>query len=135
MALKGISLLNAPTSASWTGGTATVFNEDGTPVATGVRVSDSVETDLRLKKHITFKNRNAQLQSDGTFSKARKDIVVTIPFELADGTISYQVVRLSVEFHPEYSATAGNLDNLRHFGAQVLLDAETDDYFDHGSVS
>lgn len=134
MALDGITLLNAPTSASWTGGTAITFQSDGTPVATGIHVSDTTETDYRLKKHATFKNRNAKLQSDGSFSKTRKDVVLTIPFELADGSMSYQVARVSLEFHPEFSAVAGNLGNLRHYAAQCLLDSETDNYYNYGSV-
>jgi hypothetical protein len=134
MALSGISLLDGVTSNSFTGGTALVFEKDGTPVATGVHVSDTTETDLRLKKHITFKNVNTKLQSDGSFSKSRRSMVLTIPFELADGSISYQVFRGEIEFHPEFAAVAGNLDNLRYFGAQVLTDSETDTYFDHGSV-
>jgi len=134
MSIDGISILDKPTSVTWTGGTATTFESDGTPVATGIRVSDTVETDLRLKKHITYKNVGAKIQSDGSFSKARKFIIVTIPFELADGSISYQVVRTECEFHPEFAAIAGNLDNLRHYGAQSVLDSEVDTYFDHGSV-
>jgi hypothetical protein len=134
MSLNGISLLDAATACAASGGSALVFEDDGTPVATGVHVSDTTETDLRLKKHITFKNRNAQLQSDGSFSKTRKDTVLTIPFELADGSISYQVVRTQTEAHPQFAAVAGNMDNLRFMGAQVLVDSETDSYYDHGST-
>lgn len=134
MSINGISILDSPTSVAWTGGVATSFEDDGTPVATGIRVSDTSETDLRLKQHMTFKNVNAKLQSDGSFSKARKYINVTIPFELADGSISYQALRIEAEFHPEFAAVAGNLKNLRHRGGQACLDSETDTYWDHGST-
>ena len=134
MSLNGISLLDGVTSYTPTGGTALVFEDDGTPVATGIHVSDTTETDLRLKKHITFKNVNPKQQSDGKFSKARRSSILTIPFELADGSVSYQVVRQEVEFHPEYAAVAGNLTNARLLGAQMLIDAETDTFYDHGST-
>jgi len=134
MSIDGISLLEAPTGVTWTAGTATVFEHDGTPVATGIRVADVSETDLRLQKHAVFKNRNTSLQADGSFSKTRKNMSITIPFECADGSISYQVVRCEVETHPEFSAVAGNMTLLRYFGAQLFTDPELDNYYDHNSV-
>jgi hypothetical protein len=134
MSLDGISLLEAPTSVAWTAGTATVFEHDGTPVATGIRVADLTETDLRLQKHCVFKNKNTQMQSDGSFSKIRKNISFTIPFELADGSISYQVFRGEFELHPEFVAVAGNVSNLRNYAGQIILDSETDNYYNHNSV-
>lgn len=135
MSLSGISLLDAPTSVAWTGGTATVFEKDGTPVATGLRVTETTETDPRLQMHVTFKSQPHQMQSDGTFSKSKRRFVVTIPFELADGTIDYQTFRGELFAHPEFMAVAGNLDNLRHLAGQCILDAETDNYYDYGSTS
>lgn len=134
MSIDGMSVLNAATSMSVTGGTATTFEVDGTPVATGVRVSDTVETDLRLKKHFTFKRNAAKLQSNGTFSKEKRSVVLTIPAELADGSISYQVARVEFEYHPEFSAVAADLLNLRLLAAQAITDAELDNFYQHGST-
>lgn len=132
--LNGITLMNGATGVSVTAGTSLVFEDDGTPVNAGIRVSDQSELDLRLKKHLTFKNFNSQMQSNGTFSKARKFIILTIPFELADGSISYQVIRTEAELHPEFVAVAANLLNFRLLGAQVLTDAEADSFWAHGST-
>lgn len=133
--LDGISLLDAPTSVAWTGGTATVFEKDGTQVATGLRVSETTETDPRLQMHVTFKSQPHQKQNDGSFSKERRRFVLTIPHELADGTIEYATFKGELAAHPEYMATAGNLDNLRHLAGQCILDAEADNYYDFGSTS
>jgi hypothetical protein len=134
MSINGITLLNEATAVSLTGGTGIVFEDDSTPVATGIRVSDTDETDLRLKKHVTFKNRNAQMQGDGSFSKARKDVILTVPFELADGSISYQVFRGQCELHPEFVAVAANLANFRYLAVQTISDSELDKFYAHGST-
>lgn len=135
MPLNGISLLDAPTSVAWTGGTATVYDKDGTVVSNGLRVSDSSESDPRVRGHITFKGNPHRQLSDGSFNKAKRDIIITVPFALADGSYSYQVVRISMETHPEFEAASGVMDNLRHLAGQCILDAETDDFFDYGSTS
>lgn len=130
MSIDGISLLMDPTSVAWTGGTATSFETDGTPVTNGIHVADMSESDFRVRTHVTYKNRNPVRQADGTFSKGKKDIILTIPFELASGDISYQVVRIGFEIHPEFTG----LDNLRHLAGQAVLDAEVDNFFVYGSV-
>lgn len=132
--LDGMVILNAPTSVSWTGGTAVTFESDGSSVANGTHIVDTSATDWRTQSHITYKSRRPVVQGDGSFSKARREGVFTLPFILADGTVSYQVVRISIEAHPEFAAIAGNISRLRHFGGQMFLDSETDDFFNVGST-
>lgn len=133
MPINGMIILDSPTP-SFTGGTGVTYEDDGTPVATGIHISDTTETDQRLKKHITFKNKNGALQNNGTFSKFVRKAVGTIPFVLADGTISYQVVRIELEAHPEYASDPSRLANLRCFGGQLILDGDTDKFYQHGST-
>lgn len=130
--LDGISLLNSPTSVAWTGGTATVFETDGTPVRNGIHVADVAEANFLIRKHITFKNRNPVRQGNGTYSKGYRDTIVTIPIVLADGTVSYQVGRAYFEIHPE--ATAATQLNLRHLVGQTVLDSEVTNFYVSGST-
>lgn len=132
MPINGMSVLNTPSSVAWTGGTATVFVDDGTPVATGIHVADQSSTDFRTRKHLTYKNRNPVKQPDGSYSKGRKSINVTVPIALADGSYSYQVARIEFEIHPELDAAG--VSNLRHLAGQAILDSEVDNFFTFGSV-
>lgn len=133
MAINGMQLLMNPTSVAWTGGTATSFETDGTPVATGIHVADMSEADFRLRTHITFKNRNPVLQPDGSWSKGKKDVILTIPREQTDGTIVFDVARVSLEINA--STSTADASNLRHLIAQAILDSELDAYYIYGSTN
>lgn len=135
MPLDGMSILDQPSGHSLTDGTPLAFERSGQTIANGVRVSDTTETDWRLKKIATFKSVDTNLQSDGSYSKARRSVTVKVPFILADGTTSSQLVRVEAEIHPEFAAVAGNLSNLRYLGAQVLIDSDTDSFYNNGTLS
>jgi hypothetical protein len=124
--------MNDATGISVTGGTGTVYEDDGLEVRNGIHVVDTTEADFLDRKHITLRNRPYSLQSDGSYSKGVRSIVVTMPHELADGTRSFGVVRLSFELHPEL--TAAQINELRRLAAQVANDAETDNFFLYGST-
>lgn len=134
MPIDGMSILFEPTSASWTGGTPTSYETDGSEVNGGVVVADTSEVDFRLRTTFTAKNRKPIRQSDGSYSKGRRYQNIVVPFTLADGTISLQKVRVEYELHPEAVADATFLSNIRHMTAQVQIDSDLDKFFQFGVV-
>jgi len=132
MSIDGISLLKSPSSVAWTGGTATVFENDSTSVRNGIHVADTSNDDFLTRDHMTFKSRSPVRQKDGSFSKGTRDINVTMPITLADGSIAYNVARTTYEIHPETSAA--QLSTLRHYSGQTALDSELDKFFTIGTT-
>lgn len=132
MSLDGMSILKDPTSASWTGGTPVTFENDGSDVNGGITVCDTSQPDFRLRETLTAKSRKPVRQSDGSYSKGRRFLSHTVPFTLADGTISLQKVRIEYELHPEAVADATFLHDLRHKQAQLQVDADLDKFFQLG---
>jgi hypothetical protein len=132
MSLDGISIMNDATGLSVTGGSAATFSSDGLEVKNGIHVSDDTETDLTIVPHATFKNKPHALQSDGTWSKGRRDINLTQPLLLASDKISYQVARVQMELHPEWSEA--EVKEFRYRLAQFIIDSETDAFWYKGTV-
>jgi hypothetical protein len=120
------------TSISVTGGTGAAFQDDGQTVTNGIHVVDTSITVAKERPHATFKNRGSSLQKDGTYSKGKRDITYTKPKSLADGSTSFQVGRIGFEIHPELSVQ--EITDFRYELAQMIIDAELDDFFVYGSV-
>lgn len=133
MPLNGMTISIGATSAAATGGTATPFNQDGVVVSNGIHVANLTEPDFRVRSHVTFKTRVPTLQADGSYSKARRDIILTQPKILADGSVSFQVARIGLEFHPE--ASEAEVLDLSLCAAQLLFDADTASFIKHGSLA
>lgn len=132
MAINGITLLKGATGITVTAGIGTVFSDDGLDVKNGIHVVDTTEANFIIRKHLTFKNKGAQLLPDGTYSKGKRDFNVTAPFVLASGKTSFPVFRGTMELHPEM--TAAQILELRILSCQAIMDAELDSYYSIGSV-
>lgn len=132
MAINGISLLKGATGITVAAGTETVFSDDGLDVKNGIHVVDTTEANFIIRKHMTFKNKGAQLLPDGTYSKGKRDFNVTTPIVLASGKTSFPVFRGTMELHPEM--TAAQILELRMLACQSIMDAELDSYYSIGSV-
>jgi len=131
--INGISLLNDSTGLVPSGGVATPYDSDGADIPNGIHVVDNTtETNFLLRNHITFKNRAHSQQPNGGFSKGIRSFVLTMPILLADGTISYQVSRVSTEIHPEM--VAAQILEHRLLTAQCIIDAELDDFYAYGVI-
>jgi len=133
MPLQGMTLAKNATSAAATGGTSTTFSNDGVSIPNGIHVADLAEADFRIRTHITLKTRNPALQSDGSYSKGKRNITVTVPILLDDGSVSYQVARIELEMHPEL--TAAEVSNLQLLAAQTLCDSDTANFIAYGSLA
>lgn len=132
MPLNGISIQKSATSMTVVGGTAAVHESDGLEVKNGIHVVDTSVTSKVERPHATFKSKPFALQSDGSYSKGKLSVNYTKPKTLASGATSYQVVRVEFEIHPEL--TNAEILDLRLIGAQLITDAETDGFFNNGSI-
>lgn len=93
---------------------------------------DTSNTNHLTRAHATFKNRPWQPQSDGTFSKGRRDFNITTPKVLASGVVSYPVFRGTMELHPEM--TAAEVLELKMLACQCIMDAELNDFYSLGTT-
>ena len=132
MPINGMSLQKGATSITVVGGTATVFATDGLKVANGIHVIDTSVTDLTLVPHATFKSKPHALQSDGKYSKGRRDFNYTLPIILASGTRSFQVFRGMFEIHPE-APPAVQLE-MRLMACQMIMNAGLNNYHTSGAI-
>lgn len=130
--LDGISLLENSTAIVPTGGTALVFEDDSVEVSNGIHLAENTAgVDFSDRRHMTYKSRSPQRQTDGTFSKAKRDVNVTIPFTNAAGVVEYAVARCSFELPEEYSDAQVN--ELRYLACQSIADSESDNFYHMGS--
>jgi hypothetical protein len=132
MALKNMSINTGGTVAN-TGGTAKVFADDGVTVPNGVHLTVPATVDFRVRESATFRYSPPKLQADGSYTRQGNSCSVTVPKLLASGKYVNNVIRTTVDIHPESTAT--EYSDLRKLGAQALIDADTDGFWSSGSLS
>lgn len=132
--LNNMTIAAGATGATVTGGTAKTYTPDGQSVFNGIHVADNTVADFRVKPHFTFKNRNPVRQSDGTFSKGKRDIVSTDPYlDVATGIVHYVTTRYSQEANPVIPAA--NCKDARLKMAQCLFDSDCENFHATGDIS
>lgn len=129
--IENMVLLNAPTIAT-SGGTAQTFAPDGTFVNRGVSVSDVGEADIRSRASCVFKNTSGSIQPNGTWSKDRRSVKYVSPGLLPDGSQDFSFIEINVVCSPLRAAAV--LADLKSKGAQLLLDADTTNFFNTGAL-
>lgn len=127
-----VTLKTEATGFTVTGGIDKVFADDGQTVTNGRHMADFGTADFRVRPHVTFKNRNPQKQTDGTFSKGKREIILTIPILKANGTVGYNTWRNSQEFDAEISAATEK--NGRYMMAQLQFGSETETFNAQGAI-
>jgi hypothetical protein len=132
MTLKAMSISVGGTLAN-TGGTAVVFADDGVTIPNGVHLTVPATADFRVREQATFRYRPAAIQADGTYSRQQNTASITVPKALASGVYVNNVIRITMDVHPESSATEAL--NLRKLAAQMLFDSDTDNFWTAGSLS
>jgi hypothetical protein len=132
MPIKGGTILNTVTSFAPTGGTSVTLSTTGQTIANGVQVADMAVADFRVRPTITFKNRVATLQADGTWSKSKLDYTIVVPKVLASGKMAFPVARGSLECHPEM--TAAEVTKLIQWSCQIWYDADFAAFLTTGAV-
>lgn len=133
MPINGLSIATGATSLSVTGGTAQVYAPDGQPVTNGVHVAVTAVTDFRVRPHISFKNRNPQKRSDGTFTQGTRTITLTEPYMDAAGVVHYDTI--TIERRYSASIPDANLKSARYKAAQVLFDSDVENFNTSGDIS
>jgi hypothetical protein len=114
------------------GGAAQTFSRTSTPVTNGNEYADASETDHLARQKVICTARNPALQSDGTWSKHKAKGQFVLPITLASGEVSYNLIRVELEYHPE--ASAANVAELREMGAQIAISSAFDDLFVSGTL-
>lgn len=132
MGIRTMSLLSGATISA-TGGTALVFTDDGTTVQNGVHLVVPATTDYRVRESATWKYRAPTINNDGSYTRDKKSVSYNVPQILASGAIVNNVIRIEREVHPELSAA--NATALNKIAAQLLTDADTDNFWAAGSLS
>lgn len=134
MGLATIGLMDGATGFTVTGGSLKTYTPDGQTVSNGIHVADNTVTDFRVKPHITWKNRNPQRQSDGSYSKGVRTTIVTVPYlEVATGKVYFVTERRTMEYAPEIPAAV--IKNARFLAAQCMFDTDAENFNTAGDVS
>lgn len=133
MPLKGAVILSGCTGMTPVGGASRTLSSDGVAVNGGVHLIDAAVTDYRVRPTAIFKYRppvyNAATK---TWSKDRKSFQFVIPEILADGSITYNLVRGEREMHPE-SLNAKALE-LNYSASQMFTDADMVNFWGTGTT-
>jgi len=133
MPLNGAIIKTGASAMTPTGGSDETFTSDGISVSGGIHLADAAQTDFRIRKNMTIKNKPPTLLSDGSYSKDKKSITFVFPKILASGKTIFNLVRIEREVHPETSA-ADALD-LAMIGAQLLTDSDFTAFWASGSMA
>jgi hypothetical protein len=133
MGVQSLTLKEDATSIAPVAGTDLTYTPDGVSIPNGIHLAAASVTDFRVRPNITLKTKNPPLNADGTYGKGKRWLNVTVPKILADGTTSFNLVRIEVEVHPE--STVAETTDLVYQAAQLLFDADTTQFIQTGSLA
>lgn len=133
MSLANAVLKTGATSMAVTGGTDITFSPDGQSITNGLHIAVAADTDFRTRRNMTIKNKVPSLLSDGTYTKGKGSITYAAPKILADGSTSFNLVRLEIECHPE--STAAERTELQMIAGQIATDADFTAFWNTGSIA
>ena len=132
MAITNLTLLTGPT-ISITGGTAQTFAPDGTVVNRGISVSDVAEDNVTARASCVVKNVKGVLQPDGSWSKDRRSAKIVMPGILADGTVDFAFLEITLVKSPLRGAST--VTALKEKGIQLIHDADLTSFWSMGAIS
>lgn len=132
MAIINGTILDGGT-AVFSGGTSKTLTAVGKEIPNGIAVADFSVTDFRVRPRVELKNIEPKLGSTGKWGKGNRQCVVTIPKILADGTQGFPCVRIKLEDFPEMTTT--EIDRLRSYVSQIMLDADFTAFWQTGSLT
>lgn len=132
MSLKNMTL-KAGGSVTTTGGTDLTFSDDGQTVPGGAHFIVPSVADFNVRPQLTVKYRPPQLGTDRKYGKDKKTMSYVQPMKLADGTIVFNTLRIEREVHPDMSVA--DVNGLNILGAQLLTDADADQFWAAGALS
>lgn len=116
------------------GGTDQTFTSDGATVVNGIHVVDAAQADYRIRANASFTVKQPSYDANtGVYSKDKKKVILIQPKILASGKTVFNLIRIEREVHPE--STAAEAVDLNRKGAQLLSDADFDNYWTAGSLA
>lgn len=131
MGVRNATILTGATLAA-TGGTSSTLSVTGVTVPNGVQIADFSVADFRIRPVVTVRSRVPALLKDGTWSKSKQQVSITIPKILANGSTTFPVRRIEIEDHPEM--TDAEVTKLNQWAAQILFDADFTNFVKQGSL-
>lgn len=120
------------TSMSVTGGSDVTFKANGQTVANGIQLHNEGQADFRVREILTAKNRPPIAQSDGSYTKGKRQVTLVKPKLLASGAVTYNLIRIEEEIHPE--TTLAEMLDVKLCGAQLLSDDDFSGFWAYGSL-
>jgi hypothetical protein len=133
MSILALSLQKNATSGTTVGGTAMALSSDGQTVKNGIHVADMSELNFLIRSNMTLRTRNPVLQSDGSYSKAKRFMTIVVPKIIASGAVKFPLIRIEIEMEPEM--TLAEQTNLLLLGAQCFTDADLQSFLSYGSLA
>lgn len=133
MPIQSAVVKTGATGLTVVGGSDMSFSPDGVSVPNGIHVSVAADTDFRVRRNCTVKQKLPTLISGGGYSKDKKTITFVAPKILADGSTVFNLIRIEREVHPESSAAEALELNL--IGGQALADADFASFWAGGSLA
>lgn len=133
MGLQATTIKSGTTAMTPSDGTDFTLTPDGQTVPSGLHLADAAQTDFRIRRNCTVKNKVPTVQADGTYTKDKKSMTFVAPKILASGKTVFNLIRIEREIHPE--STAAEALDLNMIGAQLLSDTDLTAFWASGSLS
>lgn len=131
MSIQNFSVQTGATGFSVTAGTSKTFTIDGAQVPAGIHVSDASNVDFKSRYNMTLRSKLPVRQQDGSYSKGRNFITVTIPYVLADGSVDLSVHKYEGDY--TVNIPAATVKDGRYILAQMLFDSEIEAFHTSGA--
>lgn len=133
MSIQNAIVKTGATGMTVVGGADMSFSPDGVSIPNGVHLAIAADADFRTRRNMTVKSKQPVLLPSGVYSKGKQSITVTCPKILADGSTTFNLIRIEREVHPE--STAAEAFELNMVGAQALSDADFTAFWAGGSLA
>lgn len=130
MAANNPTIKKNATSLTVVGGTDAIYTKTSKVIPGGVEVSELAVTDFRVRPTIEAKSRTPVLGPDGVFTKRKTDMKLVFPALQADGSIVFDVWRLTAE--TSVTTSAADVTDRRMRAAQGICAATFDNLWNNG---
>lgn len=131
MSLTAASILKDGTIGV-TGGTATAFTRISGDLNQANVVFDGTTILSRTEGVFARKSPKVSSSSPDGYTQARRSVLLKIPQVLADGSLTYDTVK--IEMSRSVETTAADVLTYRGIAAQVLSDSDFDEFWEEGSL-
>lgn len=133
MGLQNATILDGGTVAT-TGGTSKTLTPDAMPIVGGIHLIDASVADIRTRPTVTCKVKQPKVdQATGKWSGGWKQLTLTFPKILADGSQKFPSIYIKLADHPEM--VTAEYEKFIIWAAQCLRDADFDSFWKTGSLA